>query len=647
MPKLCDDIDEKPPYRVPSMAEITAIPWNGLTVVSTFSGCGGSSLGYRMAGFRVLLASEFVEAARDSYRANMRPGTHLDERDIREVTPESVLKIIGMKPGELDLLDGSPPCASFSTAGKRQRDWGAVKKYSDTSQRTDDLFFEFARLLKGIQPKTFVAENVSGLVKGTAKGYFLEILKELKACGYRIACKVLDAQWLGVPQQRQRCIFVGVRNDLEDSDGKPLMPAHPKPLPHRYSVREAIPWISEVGRVPGGDFSKKGTDKEWEDAGQRPAPTIIHTFREATGNRVPEVKTIITNDKRAGVVENSADDPAMTVRGTRSGSHGVKVEVGANVAFGEEGWKDAEKEPAGTIGASPNSGNGRSGGGDVRLTQVESDSDMSRFAVGAEAAKLLPGEQSDKFFQLVRAPLDGASPTVTAEGGTPSLASVCHPTLQRKFSIAELRRICAFPDNFVLTGSYSQQWERLGRAVPPLMMRAVAETVRDLVLIPAVDRKVLSAKVRLANARPLLVGQSPSVLTDAREDRRASSGNSGERLAAVLGTSLANLLTSFEAVNLIDRFRGHSEGGKGDIFPLDEARRTACLLSVSGRRVVLVGRGVAEAFDLADMAFLEVRQVKGATFLLLPHPSGVDSWWNKGSNIEAATKALCKMLGQK
>ena len=602
MPKLCDDVDQKPPYKVPGMAEIAAIPWNGMTVVSTFSGCGGSSLGYRMAGFRVLLASEFVEAARDSYRANMRPGTYLDDRDIREVTPESILKILGMRAGELDLLDGSPPCASFSTAGKRQRDWGEVKKYSDTSQRTDDLFFEFARLVKGLQPKTFVAENVSGLVKGTAKGYFLEILKELKACGYRVACKVLDAQWLGVPQQRQRCIFIGVRNDLKDSEGNLLIPAHPKPLPHRYSVREAIPWISGHQQVTGG---------AWE-------------YRERRG-----------------------DEPSYAVRAHGDGQLIAKVEVGANAAFGEEGWKDGATNPAGTNGASPNSGNGLSGGGDVRLTVVEPESDISRFAVGTEAAKLLPGEQSEKFFSLVRAPLDGASPTVTNRGGDASAASVCHPTLQRKFSIAELRRICAFPDDFILTGSYSNQWERLGRAVPPVMMRAIAETVRDAILVPAIDRKVLSAKVRLANAKPLLIGQSPSALTDGREGRRAFSGNSGERLAAVLGVGLAKLLASVEAVNLLDRFRGRQEDGKGDAFPLDEARRAASLLPLSGRKVLLVGRGVAEAFDLADMAFLEVREARGASILLLPHPSGVNSWWNKRSNVEAAVKAMRKMLGWK
>lgn len=379
----------KPPYAVPSMAAIRELPWNGFNAISTFSGCGGSSLGYRMAGFRILWASEFIDAARDSYRANKADYTILDGRDIREVTAAEILTAIKMQPGELDLFDGSPPCASFSTAGKREAGWGKVKKYSDKSQRTDDLFFEYTRLLQGLQPKVFIAENVSGLVKGAAKGYFLEILRALKDCGYRVSCRVLDAQWLGVPQSRQRTIFIGVREDLG------MDPVHPKPLPYRYSVREALPWIKEVRQ--------------------------IEVYNEP--DRV------------------ACDEPCPTV--TNSG-------IGA---------KRIEK------------------------VVVEAETDISRYAIGKEWDKIgKPGGQSDKFFQLTRPDLDGPCGCITASGGNTSTASVTRPTEKRKFTIAELRRICAFPDDFILTGTYAQQWERLGRAVPPVMMSHIAATLRDAIL---------------------------------------------------------------------------------------------------------------------------------------------------------------------
>ena len=159
----------KPAYSVPSMAAIRALPWNGLEVALTFAGAGGSSTGYRMAGYRVLYANEFIEAARDTYRANAASTTILDGRDIRTVKASDILKAIDRKAGELDVLDGSPPCSSFSTAGKREKGWNTVKKYSDGAQRSDDLFYEFARLVEGIRPRVFVAENVSGLVKGTSR----------------------------------------------------------------------------------------------------------------------------------------------------------------------------------------------------------------------------------------------------------------------------------------------------------------------------------------------------------------------------------------------------------------------------------------------------------------------------------------------
>jgi len=92
----------KPPYRIPSMSEIAALPPNGFNVVSTFSGCGGSCTGFKMAGYKVLWASEFVPAAQETYRANHH-GTILDTRDIRQIKPEEIKDAIGNV--EIDVLD--------------------------------------------------------------------------------------------------------------------------------------------------------------------------------------------------------------------------------------------------------------------------------------------------------------------------------------------------------------------------------------------------------------------------------------------------------------------------------------------------------------------------------------------------------------
>lgn len=374
---------------LPSMRDIEQIEPNGFRIVSTFSGCGGSCLGFRMAGYTTIFASEFIPAAQETYRAN-HPGVHLDTRDIRQLTAEDILAVTGLGKGELDVLEGSPPCASFSTAGKREAGWNQVKAYSDTKQRTDDLFFEYARLVDGLQPRVFVAENVKGLTIGVARGYLKEILNALRACGYAVKCAVMDAQYFRVPQHRERLIFIGVRKDLG------IEPTFPKPQSKPMALREALPWI----------------------AGQ-----------------------------------------------------------GANSGFGSEEYMGSDR-PSSTVGASPNTGNGKCPAS-VALAEV----DISRYAIGDEWDKLKPGEQSERYFSLQKAHPDKACPTITQKSGTVmSAAGVTHPFEKRKFTIPELRRICGFPDDFILTGTFAQQWERLGRAVSPPMMKAVAEHIRDTIL---------------------------------------------------------------------------------------------------------------------------------------------------------------------
>ena len=189
------------------------------TVVSTFAGCGGSSLGYSMAGYRELLAVEWDDHAAQVFRLNF-PHVPLHHGDIAHVDPDA----LGLAPGELDVLDGSPPCQGFSTFGRRQLD-----------DPRNQLFRQFVRLIEAWQPRAFVMENVSGMVKGTMRTLFAEILTELKAAApdYRVTARLVDCSHLGVPQMRKRVIFVGARDDLG------LDPVHPVPVTRPVTVREA------------------------------------------------------------------------------------------------------------------------------------------------------------------------------------------------------------------------------------------------------------------------------------------------------------------------------------------------------------------------------------------------------------------------
>lgn len=135
---------------------------NKPSVVSTFSGCGGSSCGYTKAGFKVKLAVEMDNHAVETYKLNF-PDTPIYHGDIHNLTTQEVFDITGLSKYELDLFDGSPPCQGFSMTGKRD--------YCDSKNQ---LYHEYVRLLDGLQPKTFVMENVPGMVQGNMKLIFSE-----------------------------------------------------------------------------------------------------------------------------------------------------------------------------------------------------------------------------------------------------------------------------------------------------------------------------------------------------------------------------------------------------------------------------------------------------------------------------------------
>lgn len=214
---------------------------NAPTVISTFAGAGGSSLGYSMAGFRELLAVEWDDNAVATFRLNF-PDVPVYHGDIARLSVEQVLEMTGLQPGELDVFDGSPPCQGFSTAGKRQID-----------DPRNQLFREYVRLLRGLRPKVFVMENVSGMVKGKMKLVFVDILRELKASGYRVSARLLNAMYFSVPQSRERMIFVGVRDDLG------IEPSHPKAQSQPVTVREA--WEHVINQTYGPEVKGQTAER--------------------------------------------------------------------------------------------------------------------------------------------------------------------------------------------------------------------------------------------------------------------------------------------------------------------------------------------------------------------------------------------------
>ena len=183
---------------------------NGLNVFGTFVCGGGSTMGYKLAGFNHLGGVELTEHYSRLYQVNHAP-EYLYTQDIREWNKRTDLPASLY---DLDLLDGSPPCASFSTSGARERKWGKEKEYEGHVQKTDDLVFEYVKTIDKLRPKAFLMENVSGLIKGNAKSYVRNIFKELEKIGYNAQLFLINAASLGVPQIRQRVFIIDSRNEL-------------------------------------------------------------------------------------------------------------------------------------------------------------------------------------------------------------------------------------------------------------------------------------------------------------------------------------------------------------------------------------------------------------------------------------------------
>ena len=389
------------PYKLQDVYDASS--QNKFTVVSTFAGGGGSSTGYRLAGGKILCINEFVEEAQNTYRENYSD-TPILPGDIKELSGKDFLDVAGIGVGELDILDGSPPCSAFSVAGKLSHNiheeehidlwgnvtvekvsgkhsdgWGQTKNYSDgkTVENIEDLFFEFLRVAEEIKPKVIVAENVKGLTIGEARTYFNKILNTFEKIGYDVCAQVLDSRYYGVPQSRSRVIFIGVREDIAAKAGYNFMTISqifPEPDKEAMKLKDAM-----VGLVNDPDEVKYLTEK-WENT----------AYWKQTGSKMP-----------------ANPDKVLT-----------------GMDFHPKGHH----------------------------------------------------------FNLKRCSLEAPAPTITAMGSAETTAGAFHWSEPRKLTIPELKRIMALPDDFKLTGKWSQKAERCGRMVPSRMMERIASSIYEKVL---------------------------------------------------------------------------------------------------------------------------------------------------------------------
>ena len=372
------------PYLLKDVYDASA--QNKFSVISTFAGGGGSSTGYRLAGGNILCVNEFVEEARNTYRENY-PNTPILPDDINKLSGQEFLDITGLDVGELDILDGSPPCSAFSMAGNvshgkgntHKDAFGKTKGYSDIKEvsNIEDLFFEFLRVANVIKPKVIIAENVAGLTMGEAKQYFNKIQNTFEKIGYDVCARVLNSAYFGVPQTRNRVFFIGVRSDITLQIGLTFM-----------NIESIFPTENKSMVILKDALNNLEYDDE-------------------------EIKTL--------------------------------TEKFTNTAY----WKDTG----------------------------------SKMPLNPD--KVLTGcdfHPKGHHFNLKRVSLEKPAPTLTAMGSNDTTAGAFHWNEPRKLTIGELKRIQSLPDDFVLTGKWNQQSERIGRMVPPLLLKSIADSVYENVI---------------------------------------------------------------------------------------------------------------------------------------------------------------------
>lgn len=235
--------DDRFAYRLEKFVDVqNTSPRKQYSVLETFAGAGGLALGLEMAGFDNAGAVEIDRDACATLRIN-RPEWNVIEGDINELTHQNIKKNPSFTDWkDLDLLSGGYPCQSFSFAGKRHG-------FEDTR---GTLFYSYAQLLKELQPKVFLAENVKGLVNHDHGNTLSTMIKVFEEAGYQVNWNVLNAWDYGVAQKRQRIIIVGIRQDLVDKQCY----SYKFPLPHEYKpvLRDAL---KAVPKSEGVVYSNK------------------------------------------------------------------------------------------------------------------------------------------------------------------------------------------------------------------------------------------------------------------------------------------------------------------------------------------------------------------------------------------------------
>ncbi len=385
--------------------------------ISFFAGGGGSSCGYKLAGGEIKFVNEFQQIAVDTYLKNW-PGTKHIRDDIKNVTGDMIMDLTGLKVGEIDILDASPPCPPFSMSGSKRAGWKKEKMaYGMKQQNIEDLTWEVIRIAKDLQPKVIVCENVKGLTMDYALSHLTRMINDFGEIGYEVTHKVLRGHDHGVPQKRERVFIVCVRTDVAKKVGLNFM-----------TMQRVFPETT---------FSD---------------PTISDAIRdiETDPDNLIEAKIMedaMRDSAKAKWVFGFKEHPDIPGSSPCTGLEGLDRELMDSkvISIGEDivrPWYRKQVK-------------------DGIVKEVKNSYFQSRIVPYDQAAHTLSETGLQPRFM----------------GG-----NHMHPNGKRTYTPTEAKRIMTLPEDYMITGTIDEQQARIGLMVAPIQMKVVAENIYEKVI---------------------------------------------------------------------------------------------------------------------------------------------------------------------
>ncbi len=395
------------------------------TFVDFFGAPGGLSLGFEMAGFKGIGALDIFEAGMETYAFNF-PESKVIVEDIKKISVNDLKKELGITSHEIDVVIGGPPCQGFSTIGRvkiaslaRNGTWKLNNHHPRfIDDPRNELYKEFVRMVDGLKPKIVVMENVPGMMSYRNGEIVREIIEDFDSVGYIAQARILNAVEYGVPQVRKRIFFIAVRKDLKI----PIL--WPKPTHTYFNGMPSAGLLFEEKKL-------KPAVTVWEAIGDLPSPVLGR----------PKIADVPLNyDKEAfSEYQKWARQDSKAVHNHVTRQHNERdIKVFSLMKEGDK-WKDLPEE--------------------IRKSYGYRDDIFN-----------------DKFKKLKR---NEPSWTVVAHLYKDGYMYI-HPVEPRSITVREAARLQSFPDTFIFKGSRTDQFKQVGNAVPPLLAKAVALSVKKM-----------------------------------------------------------------------------------------------------------------------------------------------------------------------